>query len=286
MKPIGWITCDLCGKSQEELEETQYGWMCLDCYVKKLRADLARVTENYNTLLDAYVAGVNEAATETVSERCRRIGVQSCGFCEDAACGDNTNPTIDAMKADLARVTGERDAVMENDVKFRGEHIYLEGLKKDCLRLLDQRDKYMDKCDALTADNARVKGELSGADDAGYQCYLAHQPDPKPSYIEWLKKGMEYLEEAAHAAAQGHSPAEYLATQAPTTLRDELARVKGERDEARKLVHNINEVASRVRVDNELKKTKLELDRVVKGIRGVIGDVGNNKEAMDATEKR
>jgi hypothetical protein len=44
MKPIGWITCDLCGKSQEELEETQYGWMCLDCYVKKLRADLARVT--------------------------------------------------------------------------------------------------------------------------------------------------------------------------------------------------------------------------------------------------
>jgi hypothetical protein len=167
--------------------------------------------------------------------------VQSCGFCEDAACGDNTNPTIDAMKADLARVTGERDAVMENDVKFRGEHIYLEGLKKDCLRLLDQRDKYMDKCDALTADNARVKGELSGADDAGYQCYLAHQPDPKPSYIEWLKKGMEYLEEAAHAAAQGHSPAEYLATQAPTTLRDELARVKGERDEARKLVHNISD---------------------------------------------
>jgi hypothetical protein len=47
-----------------------------------------------------------------------------------------------------------------------------------------------------------------------------------------------------------------------------------------------NEVASRVRVDRELRQTKLELYRVVKGIRSVIGDGGNNKEEMDATEKR
>ena len=86
------------------------------------------------------------------------------------------------------------------------------------------------------------------------------------------------------------------ATRLTPTIDEEIYKIKlekmtEERDKAisenkKNYYHLCNEVASRVRVDNELKKTKLELDRVVNGIRGVIGDVGNNKEAMDATEKR
>ena len=122
--------------------------------ITTLRADLARVTENYNTLLDAYVAGVNEAATETVSERCRRIGVQSCGFCEDAACGDNTNPTIDAMKADLARVNGERDEARKlvHNISDKFD-VFDERLpiRTGETRQLFDTDEYRNLSDAITS---------------------------------------------------------------------------------------------------------------------------------------
>jgi hypothetical protein len=95
--------------------------------------------------------------------------------------------------------------------------------------------------DALRTELEAARKELAGTTDKGYLNYLKYNPSPTKTYIEWLRTGMEYLEEATIAAATGKNPHEYLATKAPTTLRDELAALREWKEELGKRLNTCPE---------------------------------------------
>lgn len=92
--------------------------------------------------------------------------------------------------------------------------------------------------DALQAANERSKVEaLEYFDDYNNQLSINVQLKAANDRLKEREQYLAtFLEEAAHAAATGHNPAEYLATKAPTTLRDEINRLKQERDALQRLL--------------------------------------------------
>lgn len=107
------------------------------------------------------------------------------------------------------------------------------NVKDESIRKYGQ-NVLVDNKATLKAEFERLQSELSGDSDKGYQDYKTYNPHPNMTYIQWLKRAMAFLEEAGHAAAQGKNPAEYLATKAPTTLRDEIKRLQSELDSERR----------------------------------------------------
>jgi hypothetical protein len=116
--------------------------------------------------------------------------VQSCGFCEDAACGDNTNPTIDAMKADIARVTRERDAMREMHERLRKDHLdYVETAAPDAM------ENFL-----LRSQVQRLREAVAEIGEAWEVADLALTDEFGGEFPDEVCRPLDRLEEAIHMA--------------------------------------------------------------------------------------
>jgi len=103
---------------------------------------------------------------EQVSEFCRRTGQQNCHICEDADCGDNENPSITRLRAELAKVQKVRDELIQiieehghnsPDAPRLASDVMVKSLKQD-LKIAKEMQRRAEKQAREIADQCQKSG--------------------------------------------------------------------------------------------------------------------------------
>lgn len=115
----------------------------------------------------------------------------------------------------------------------------IEALGKGGARVIDQAEREkMSRWELIEATSpsgkmqfrCKVCDRISPTPDKLCNLFSGYRPCREEWDLYLARQRIEYLssflEEAAHAAAQGVNPAQYLATKAPTTLRDWIAELE------------------------------------------------------------